>query len=108
MSIDPVVLSSLTAAVSVLGNECLKGIASGASKDAWASIKRLFGWVSDPAPGEIPEKVAHGLTASPEIAGKLLELLKNNPTGAATGLVGRLEVSGGKVVVAGSVNQINM
>jgi hypothetical protein len=108
MSLDPVALSSLTAAVSVLANESLKGIASEIGKTAWARIKGLLGWASDPAPAEIPDKIAKAVATSPEIAEKLLELLKSNQTGTATALVGTLQVSGGKVVVAGHINHLEM
>jgi hypothetical protein len=103
MSITPVELASISAAVSVLGNEYLKGIATEAGKSTWSSIKALFGWTSDPAPAEIPEKVATALTASPDITEKLLELLKSNQTGTATSMVGKIEASGGKVVVANTI-----
>lgn len=108
MSIDRLALSSLTAAVSVLENEYLKGIATDAGKATWAAIKALFGWTSDPSSVEVPEKLATAITTSPEIAEKLLILLKNNQTGTATALVEKIEVSGGKVVVAGSINHLNM
>jgi hypothetical protein len=97
---DPIALSSITAAVSVLGNEVAKGIASEAAKTAWGGIKKLFGWPSDPVPDEIPAQIAKATEASPEIVGKLLELLKHNQTGAATQLVGHLEVqAGGKAPI---------
>ena len=108
MSIDLLALSSLTAAVSVLENEYLKGIATDAGKATWVAIKALFGWASDPASVEIPEKVVNAIKISPEIAEKLLILLKNNQTGTATALVGKIEVSGGKVVVAGNIDHLDM
>lgn len=108
MLIDPVALASITAAVSVLGNEYLKGFASEAGKGTWSGVKALFGWTSDPAPAEIPEKVATALTASPDIAEKLLELLKSSQTGTATAMVGKLEVNGGKVVIANTITTLQM
>lgn len=106
---DPIVLSSLTAAVSVIGNEYLKGIASDAAKSTWAGIKSLLGWSSDPAPADIPQKIAEATTASPELVEKLLALLKANQTGTATALVSNLTVnSGGKVVVAQNITTLNM
>lgn len=108
MAIDPVVVSSLTAAVSVLGTDYLKGVGNEAGKATWTGIKTLFGWASDPAPDEIPEKVTNALTVLPELTEKLLALLKNSEPGVARALVGKLEVSGGKVVVAGSVYELNM
>jgi hypothetical protein len=109
MVIDPVVLSSLTAAVGILGTDYLKGVGSEAGKATWTGIKNLFGWTSDPAPAEIPEKVTNALTASPELTEKLLALLKSGESNsAAKALVGKIEVTGGKVVVAGSVHELNM
>jgi hypothetical protein len=107
--LDPIVLSSITAAVSVLGNEFAKGVASEAGKTTWGGVKKLFGWTSDPAPHEIPAQIATKTEASPEIVEKLLDLLKHNQTGTAAQLVNHLEVqSGGKVVVADKVDTINM
>ena len=60
MPIDPITLASVTAAVSVLGNEFLKGMVTEAGKRAWTGIKALFGWTSDPAPAEIPREGGHG------------------------------------------------
>jgi hypothetical protein len=108
MSNDPLVLSSLTAAVSVLGNEYLKGIATDAGKNTWSAIKSLFAWTSDPSPTEIAEKVANAVATSPEMIGKLLQLLKSSQAGAATSLVEKLEVNGGKVVLAGTINDLRM
>jgi hypothetical protein len=108
MVIDPVVLSSLTAAVSVLGTDYLKGVGSEAGKATWTGIKTLFGWTSDPAPAEIPERVTNALTSSPELSERLLALLQSGENGAARALVGKIEVTGGKVVVAGTVHELNM
>jgi hypothetical protein len=108
MTIDPLALSSLTAAVSVLANECLKGIASEAGKTTWARIKTLLGWASDPTPEELPEKIHKAATTTPDVVEKLLELLKSNQTGTATALVGALQVTGGKVVVAGRIDHLQM
>ncbi len=106
---DPVVLSSLTAAVSVIGNEYLKGVASDAAKSTWAGIKSLFGWSSDPVPAEIPQRIADAAAASPELVEKVLALLKTNQTGTATALVSNLSVSsGGKVVVAQNITTLTM
>jgi hypothetical protein len=101
--LDPVALASITSAVAVLGTEYLKGVATEAGKSTWAGIKSLLGWTSDPAPAEIPQKVANALTESPETAEKLLALLKADHVGAATALVGKIEASGGKIVVANTI-----
>jgi hypothetical protein len=101
--LDPVALASITSAVAVLGTEYLKGVATEAGKSTWAGIKSLLGWTSDPAPAEIPQKVANALDRSPETAEKLLALLKASHLGAATALVGKIEASGGKIVVANTI-----
>jgi hypothetical protein len=106
--IDPVVLSSITAAVSQLGSEFAKGVANEAGKSTWASIKKLFGWETDPLVAEIPEKVARALTVSPHTSEKVLQFLKHSEIGEASSLVGKLEVSGGKVVIADSIQNLIM
>jgi len=102
MAIDPAALASITAAVSLLGKDCMAGLATDAGKSAWAGIKSLFGWTSDPNPAEIPQKVADSLTSSPDIVEQLLALLQSRD-GTATALVGNIEMKGGKVVVANTL-----
>ena len=102
--IEPVALASITSAIAVLGNEYLKGVASETARATWSGVKALFGWTSDPEPAEIPEKVARAISESPAVVEKLVDLLKSNPSGAATALVGRIEVSGGKVIIANTIN----
>jgi hypothetical protein len=43
MPIDPVTLATITSAVTVLGNEYLKGVGSEAGKTIWIAVKLLFG-----------------------------------------------------------------
>jgi hypothetical protein len=104
MMIDPISLASITSAVAVLSNEYLKGVANEAGKATWTGIKSLLGWTSDPEPAEIPVRIASAISTAPDIAEKLLEILKNNHTGTATALVGKIEASGGKIVVANTIN----
>jgi hypothetical protein len=107
--LDPIVLATITSAVSLLGHEYLKGAASEAGKATWSGIKSVFGWNSDPAPAEIPHKTAEAITASPELAEQLLVLLKNHQAGSATAIVGQLHVSeGGKVVIGQNIQIVNM
>jgi hypothetical protein len=109
MVIDPVVLSSITAAVTALATDYAKGLGGEAAKSTWTAIKSLFGWTSDPAPVEIPEKVASALTVSPDVAPKVVDLLKSSQSGTASALVGNLVVSvGGKVVIAQSIQNLTM
>ncbi|MCH8621765.1 hypothetical protein [Undibacterium sp. TS12] len=99
---DPITIAAITAAVSVLGNEYIKGVASEAGKTTWQGIKSLFGWSSDPAPSEVATQVATKLTASPELLQQVLELLqKDKETGAAASMVGTINAA--KVVVANTI-----
>jgi len=100
MLIDPLAMATITAAVSVLANEYLKGVVGEAGKETWKAVKSLFGWTSDPHPSEIPEKVAIALEASPDVAEKVLDLLKSSESGTAGTIVGKIQVSDGKIVVA--------
>jgi hypothetical protein len=101
--IDPVALASITSAVSLVGNDYLKGLATEAGKATWAGIKALFGWTSDPPPAEIPNKVASALTESPDLTEKLLYILKNSETGPVKALVGKIDSHDGKIVVANTI-----
>jgi hypothetical protein len=101
--VDPIILASITSAVSVLGNEFLKGISGAAGKSAWANIQSLLGWQSAPKAEEIPAKVATALTASPELAERILELLKNQDVGTPSAMVGKIEATNGKVVVSQTI-----
>lgn len=107
--IDPVTLPALAAGVSLLGDEYLKGIAGEAGKSAWAAIKLLFGWKSDPESAEIPARVSDGLTASPEIAEKLLDLLEASQVQSVKQLVGEIKAKGhAKVVVTQNIHNLRM
>lgn len=98
MLLDPITLATVTSAVTLLGSEAVKGFASEAGKTAWGAIKSLFGWKVDPAPADIPERVATTLTASPELAHKVWELLRNNrDAGLAASIVGKVKAE--KVIV---------
>src|SRR5215813_7374344 len=108
MLIEPIALATLTTGVGILANEYLKGFASEAGKTTWGNIKSLLGWSSDPSLADIPSGVAKAVEASPEIAEKLLELLKKDHTGPHSALVGNLEARGGKVVVAGNITHLQM
>jgi hypothetical protein len=88
---DPITIATITAAVSVLGNEYLKGIASDAAKSTWQSIKSLFGWKADPEPSSMAADAAEKLCASPELVEKILQLLNDaGAIGTAGAMVGRI------------------
>jgi hypothetical protein len=108
MSIDPAVLSSIATAVTLLGTEVVKGTASEAGKATWAGIKLLFGWSFDPEPKEIPAKLADAVVVSPEHLEKLRQLLKATQDGTTATLVGKIDARDSKVIVAGSIDTLNM
>lgn len=86
VSIDSVEveLASITAAVSILGNECESGMATEAGQATWTGIKVILGWTNNPLVAEIPQRAASIITTSPDIKDKILELLKAGKTGTAT------------------------
>lgn len=103
MTLEPVSMAVITSAVTLLGNEYMKGVASEAGKATWTAIKSLFGWASDPSPADIPEKVAAALTTSPEIADELLNILKTMNAGTPSAMVERIDAQGGKIIVANTI-----
>ena len=106
--IDPIALATTTAAATVLGSEFLKGVAGEAGKNTWLQIKDLFGWQLDPPVSDLPEKIATCLATSPELVYELLLLLKQAPANVASTMVGRLDVSGGKVTVVETMHAENI
>ena len=100
--VDPITVATITSAVSVLGNECLKGIAGEAGKTLWGRIKSKLGWNSEPDPAAIPAETAKKLSASPELAKEILELLH---TAKGVGVVGQMvgSITAEKVVVAETI-----
>jgi len=108
MLIDPVALSYITNAVTLLAPEYAKGLAGEAGKATWTGIKALLGWQSDPPAAEIPERVAAGLSNSPEVTEKLLALIKQSSIEPAASLVQNLTITGGKVVIAQTIQNLTM
>jgi hypothetical protein len=103
MSIEPIALATITSAVSVLGTEYLKGVATEAGKTTWNKLKSVLGWKSDPAPEDIPHSVATSLENSPELATKILELLNaNKAAGIASNMVGKIDAE--KVIVINTMH----
>jgi hypothetical protein len=92
MTLDPVAMATITSAVSVLGTEYLKGVGTEAGKATWNKLKSLLGWKEDPPAEEIPHAVATSLKTSPDLAQKILELLKDNrAAGVAASMVGKID-----------------
>lgn len=108
MLIDPEVLTTITTAVSLLGTEVVKGAASEAGKTTWAAVKSLFGWSFDPEPKEITAKVADAAAVSPELLEQLLQLLRKSQDSTTATLVGKIVARDSKLVVAHSVETLNM
>lgn len=111
---DPVTIATITSAVTVVAAEVAKGIASAASKDIWSKIKGVLGWSENPNLSDMPIHLAKRLLSDAEIGRKLLEILQTIPADVAPdiqvpkSLVDKLEIKGGKVVVAGYVHTINL
>jgi hypothetical protein len=103
MSIPPEMLATLTASVTLLGHEFLKGGADEAGKNAWSAIKHLFGWSSDPPEAELPATISKTLAASPEISQKVLEILKSANLGAPSAMVGNITNVGGTVKIVNTI-----
>lgn len=99
---DPITLATITAAVSVLGNEYAKGIATEAGKNTWQRISTLFGWSPDSEMSGVANQAAVKMTASPELAQQVWELLNSNKAnGTAATMVGTIKAA--KVVVAETI-----
>jgi hypothetical protein len=101
--IEPIALASITSAVTVLGNEFLKGMAGEAGKSTWMQIKSLFKWQSEPKVEDLPKMVATALTESPQLAEAVLDLLKNHATGSPSAMVGNIQNNRGKIVVVNTM-----
>jgi hypothetical protein len=99
---DPVVLATVTSALTTLGMESLKGIGSSAGKDLWAKVRSVLGWKADPAPEQLAPMIAQRLADDPELTTRLTDLLKGNPSEIAGQMVG--SIIGGKVVVSRELN----
>ena len=98
---DPVIVSAITAALTALAAEVAKGAASAAGKDAWAKIKQLLGARPQAALDQAQAAVAEQLESEPEVAIKLLELLKASQSDNVSQLVGSIDAQ--KVIVAGTI-----
>lgn len=103
MITDPVILATVTSALSVLGLKAIDGVLSEAGKDLWKTVKQRLCWSADPSPDNLATGIAARLKDDPTLTNQLAELLKSQPeAGTASALVGNIQA--GKVVVAGTVN----
>jgi hypothetical protein len=101
---DAVALAAVTSAVTVLGTKVAEGVATEASKSIWAGLKRIFGWEKEVPTEELPIHTARQLSANPELAKQVLQLLRGDK-GTVGQLVGHIQAE--KVVVANVINEIN-
>ena len=104
---DPVTLSTVTAALTVLGTECAKGIASKAGQDIWAKAKSLLGWTEEPPAANLPQAVATKLLDNEPLMGEIVNLLSHsNNEDSSVQIIGSLvqNLRAEKVVVAGKVD----
>jgi hypothetical protein len=110
---DPVVLATVTSAVTVLAREAGalatteagKAFASEAGKTLWGTVRNLLGWKEDPKPASLAIDVAHALQKNPDLLTQVVELLKAHESqgdGAARALVERIDAK--KVVVVHTMN----
>jgi len=103
---EPVILATLTSAVTVLASEVGKGIASEACKSAWGKIKSLFNWSAEPKEAELSAEIAKALQANEALAQQIVKLLQSQSTGTASKLVETINAE--KVVVADKIDTVNM
>lgn len=103
---DPITLATVTAGITALASEYVKGFASEAGKDTWERIKSLFGWSAEPPTEELAPSVARKLQDEPELAKQIVALLQQQQTGTASTLVGSIDAE--KVVVADKIDTVNM
>src|SRR5436190_22408681 len=100
---EPVILATVTAAITVLATECAKGLAGQAGKDAWGKIKSLFGWSKDPNPADLSTQIAARLAEDRALAPAVLEILRTGAgAGTATQLVQHLKAT--KSIIALTIN----
>jgi len=79
--IDPISLATVTAALTVLGTETAKGVASEAGKNIWTKTKDLLGWTTDPDATALPKAIAARLHGDEALFDRILTLLQDAKTG---------------------------
>lgn len=103
---DPITLATVTTAVVTLALDAAKEAATEAAKDTWQQVKKWIGWEKEPAPEQLAPAVASRLNDDEELTRKIAALLKDQPSGSASTLVGSIKA--GKVVVAHKIETVNM
>jgi hypothetical protein len=102
---DPITLSMLTAAVTVLGTKVAEGAATEAGKSIWFELMRVFGWKEQPNASELAKKIAEYLNSNPQDTPRVLELLKKEG-GTASRLTGPITAK--NVAISEHVDTLNM
>jgi|GEM_PF-1661961 len=100
---DPIILATATSALTLLGTETAKGIASQAGKDVWSKAKNLLGFTKEPAAPDLPKAIATRLNNDEALLAQIITLLADanaadSSVQIAESLVGSLTAE--KVVVA--------
>jgi hypothetical protein len=109
--VDPISLATVTAALTVLGTECAKGVASEAGKTLWAKTMGLLGWTKHLEEKEIPKEIATRLHDDQALLDQVITILQNaNTSDSSVKMVGSLveNVTADKVIVAQKVDSIIM
>jgi len=103
---DPFKLAIVTAALTMLGTEVAKGAASAVGQDVWGKVKSLFGWTTEPAAAQLPDGIAQRLLNNDVLLSQVVELLKRQPTGGASAMVGSINAKNVAVIDSnlGTVN----
>jgi hypothetical protein len=101
-AMDPIILATVTSALTLVATEVTKGAAGEAGKGLWSKIKSVLGWTQDPSSSELASVIARKLASDPEAAKKIIALLQANPDSSpqASNLVHSIDAE--KVIVAGA------
>lgn len=106
---EPITLATVTAALTVLGNESMKGFASEAGKAIWNRAKTILGWSEEPKTEELPQAIATKLQEDESAAQEIVHLLQtSNHDETSVQMINSLvqNLTAEKVVVAGRVETI--
>lgn len=104
---DPIMLATLTSAVTHLATKAAEGFADEAGKSLWSRVKNALGWSADPPKQDLPVKLAEHFDRDAAAAKRVLALLKDQGGGDAgvRQLVGRIDAE--KVVLTGGDTNIH-
>jgi hypothetical protein len=101
---DPIVLATITSALTLISTEVTKGAASEAGKALWGRIRSMLGWTQDPKASDLAPEIARKLAADPGLAKELTTLLQSDHESSqqASTLVQSIDAE--KVIVVGTMN----